>query len=1149
MASQLPASQVDEGQAASKRPKIECLGTDAEQHALAVATTSPGSRPSPSNRLHGDAHPRDTGFTPDQQLADPHVSKTHETAERPSSANEHAAQSMLRTGGQDTVDDEGDAGHGEEPNDNVNEPAEEEDDEQEENEDQDRYVIRGGRSVRLRKCACCGQFKRGHVCTHKFGTCRICREKQLQSDDANFLDAKLPKTSRRRRSGRPKLHGLSSVIMLNSLASERVAQQARTASIVAPSPGKLLEAAQGAANEITTKDLQELLEMPALTFFVIMLSWKNCRETSFISSLWQKRGKTEFSSGTKMLQKRLRFTEVEMDLHGNVANNDDEQVSAPPFFLSFLVSHFTIEDLSGLVNHSRRRKFRKSISQARHVLPVELIPKMGQANQLFAQGHLKEAQKLCEEIISVTPACVEPLITLGMIYRERRDWAKVIYYKLAELHNCRDADEFDWLEYVIFKCSGLGDVYLQDGNVNEALRMYDRAVKQDPDNPLIHKRLADIFWNKKKFLKCARMHLKFLELQEKPDVKDIFVGRGRLNPLLNDKLAEARTLVKEYSQLLAQWLLGAYEEDDKRKLVKLLVDLFDHLEAWAQVESTIETYARYCQFKPPSTQAQRIRHARPAAGSLYVACGPKTTATPLPGLGESTTTKLVLPPIPGFESVELASASQSDPGSTNLGSAEVDESLSEESLCLATRLLSTGAPLSKVAAATRPHWQAVELAARQCLSEALQQGNPAAEIQPVAVGSDSLEMPRLLPFFRVRLVKARLALGQAKATLRAAPKQDVPVIRLLEARCLFHYGLLTRCQQMLSELLTIIPNWSPAMDLMIMCKGGRGDFFNLSQDLSSSEHPLSPQTLAKQKKLQATLLEIGHVTVGRTQATLSPANLVPQLERLHAMHQANRFTEVAAIGRDLLAHYAIHHDMSIRDAFAPAQTRRIRGTLVGHQGSEWLTYEHTVGLVPSVKRQLEMSNNIIFDATALTPDEWFQCVVRTVEAHLYLMAELDSMLLVLRTLGQASQISTEHKAVYKCLEVFVQEATGDQATAYAECRTLLGMVKNCHRGWNALYHNAFRTAIHNEQVAWVHRFFGRQAEAQPTLGAPCVALGNHALMSSSLHIAMSNFIKAHVNLHAATPIGLFGCMVAVTRRVMQRTCYERHKVFAGVSFR
>ncbi|KAL1131553.1 hypothetical protein AAG570_011170 [Ranatra chinensis] len=106
---------------------------------------------------------------------------------------------------------------------------------------------------------------------------------------------------------------------------------------------------------------------------------------------------------------------------------------------------------------------------------------MGEANLRYARGDKEMAVKICLEIIRQVPTAPEPFLTLAGIYDEMGDQEKCLQMSLVAAH-LTSTDVYQWMH--------LAELSEQQGNVQQAIACYTKAINIDITNMELHTKRA-----------------------------------------------------------------------------------------------------------------------------------------------------------------------------------------------------------------------------------------------------------------------------------------------------------------------------------------------------------------------------------------------------------------------------------------------------------------------------------------------------------------------------------------------------------------------------------------------------------------------------------------------------------------------------------
>lgn len=103
---------------------------------------------------------------------------------------------------------------------------------------------------------------------------------------------------------------------------------------------------------------------------------------------------------------------------------------------------------------------------------------MGEANVRYARGDLEISKKMCFEVIRQVPDAYEPYFTLSQMY-ENTNPKKYKGYLMLSSH-LAPTD--------IGILTRLADLHTQEGELQDAIKSYSRAIKVDPKNLFLHEK-------------------------------------------------------------------------------------------------------------------------------------------------------------------------------------------------------------------------------------------------------------------------------------------------------------------------------------------------------------------------------------------------------------------------------------------------------------------------------------------------------------------------------------------------------------------------------------------------------------------------------------------------------------------------------------
>ena len=109
----------------------------------------------------------------------------------------------------------------------------------------------------------------------------------------------------------------------------------------------------------------------------------------------------------------------------------------------------------------------------------------GRADGLYREGRYEEACSEYEMVLKLDPDHARANFQLGLIHSEHiKDEAKMERY---------------WGRYRAVSLSDMGDLYSRDGRLLTAIEQYREALEEDPANPAVRRRLADVYFKQLRY--------------------------------------------------------------------------------------------------------------------------------------------------------------------------------------------------------------------------------------------------------------------------------------------------------------------------------------------------------------------------------------------------------------------------------------------------------------------------------------------------------------------------------------------------------------------------------------------------------------------------------------------------------------------------
>nr|XP_053634455.1 general transcription factor 3C polypeptide 3-like isoform X2 [Cherax quadricarinatus] len=165
------------------------------------------------------------------------------------------------------------------------------------------------------------------------------------------------------------------------------------------------------------------------------------------------------------------------------------------------------------LNEQQRYQLKRKSSREkrrRRRLPAALQGLMGEANLRYARCEYDEAIKMCMEVIRQFSHSPEPYQTLGMIYEEKKMVNKSLQFLLIAAFLSPNAEEWE----------KLADLSLHQGDIQQAVFCWGRAIKANPQNLDYHWARCDLLeqlGEKLKALKGYTYMLKYLRTDQGKD--------------------------------------------------------------------------------------------------------------------------------------------------------------------------------------------------------------------------------------------------------------------------------------------------------------------------------------------------------------------------------------------------------------------------------------------------------------------------------------------------------------------------------------------------------------------------------------------------------------------------------------------------------
>ena len=177
-------------------------------------------------------------------------------------------------------------------------------------------------------------------------------------------------------------------------------------------------------------------------------------------------------SGIGSVTKYSGTSEEEDDDDDDKSYVDPENHDDPENYEDELESYLSESVPLGFGSHvGKQKKHKKDHSK----IPVHLKGLMGEANLRFARGEHDVAEKMCFEIIRQVPMAHEPYMTLWQIHENSPQ--KSIQYLTMAAHLRSQEDDL-W--------NKLGQLYIDSGNLKQAVSCYNKAIQANSDNMEYH---------------------------------------------------------------------------------------------------------------------------------------------------------------------------------------------------------------------------------------------------------------------------------------------------------------------------------------------------------------------------------------------------------------------------------------------------------------------------------------------------------------------------------------------------------------------------------------------------------------------------------------------------------------------------------------
>eukprot|EP01126_Amoeba_proteus_P024721 TRINITY_DN2482_c0_g2_i1.p1 TRINITY_DN2482_c0_g2~~TRINITY_DN2482_c0_g2_i1.p1 ORF type:complete len:237 (-),score=60.65 TRINITY_DN2482_c0_g2_i1:119-829(-) len=130
-----------------------------------------------------------------------------------------------------------------------------------------------------------------------------------------------------------------------------------------------------------------------------------------------------------------------------------------------------VESLIPSVAKKQRKKNKNSV-------PDELMKLMGEANFLYAENRINEAIPLLKDIVKNRPEFPDPYLTLGNIYRNRKERRKAVKWLQLAAKYQRQKNPQLWRT--------IASLFKKIGDSEEAVEAYQKVIGLDPDDVESH---------------------------------------------------------------------------------------------------------------------------------------------------------------------------------------------------------------------------------------------------------------------------------------------------------------------------------------------------------------------------------------------------------------------------------------------------------------------------------------------------------------------------------------------------------------------------------------------------------------------------------------------------------------------------------------